>query len=166
MSRRVAADASTLIGLATAGQFELLQRVFSTVDVTGAVRDEVGARKSLPGAAELESAVDGGWVSIVPVEADPIFADLDAGEATTLTYAQAVSALVLTDDLAARSCAKANGLTVMGTCGVLIRAKRRGFVAEIRPLIERLQAGGFRLSNDIVHQLLAQAGEVATRPPP
>lgn len=79
MCRRVAADASTLIGLATAGQFELLQRVFGTVDVTGAVRDEVGARKSLPGAAELESAVEGGWVSIVPVEADPIFADLGAG---------------------------------------------------------------------------------------
>ena len=166
MHRRVAADASTLIGLAVAGQFEVLRRIFGRVHVTGAVRDEVGARKDLPGAAELESALGVGWVSVVPVEADSIFADLDAGEATTLTYARAAHALVLTDDRVPRSRAKASGLAVTGVGGVLLEAKRRGFVAEIRPLIARLLAGGFRLSNDFVHQLLVDAGEVAAKPRP
>lgn len=39
--RLVAADASPLIGLAAAGAFDLLHRLFDRVTVTAAVRDEV-----------------------------------------------------------------------------------------------------------------------------
>ena len=42
--RLVAADASPLIGLAAAGAFQLPRRLFGTVTVTAAVRDEVLAR--------------------------------------------------------------------------------------------------------------------------
>ena len=47
--RLVAADASPLIGLASAGAFELLRMLFRQVTVTGAVRDEVLAGGDLPG---------------------------------------------------------------------------------------------------------------------
>ena len=55
--RFVAADASPLIGLATAGAFHLLKELFGRVTVTPAVRDEVLAGGSLPGAPELAEAV-------------------------------------------------------------------------------------------------------------
>lgn len=158
-NRRVAVDASTLIGLAIVRRFELLQRIFGKVDVTDAVRAEVCAGRNLPGAGELESAVANGWITIVAADVNPIFTGLGAGEASTLTYANTVGALVVTDDLAARLHAVASGLEVTGIGGVLIQAKRRGFVTEIRPVIERLRAGGFRLSDEVVHQLLVAAGE-------
>ena len=47
--RLVAADASPLIGLAAAGAFDLLRRLFGEVTVTNAVRDEVLAGRELPG---------------------------------------------------------------------------------------------------------------------
>ena len=158
--RRVAADASPLIGLAAAGQFELLRTMFGRLDVTDAVRDEVCAGKNLPGAAQLEAAVEDGWITVVPVEAAATFADLGFGEASTLTYASETGALVLMDDHAARSRATEQGLEVTGIGGVLLMAKRQGFVAEIRPLVERLRAGGFRLSEAVVRELLVEAGEV------
>lgn len=157
--RRVAADASSLIGLAMVGQFGLLRRVFGRVDVTDAVCDEVCSGANLPGAEELGTAVEDGWIAVVPVEADPQFADLGDGEASTLAYASEVGALVLMDDQAARSRATEQGLEVMGVGGVLLAAKRRGFEGEIRPLIERLRTGGFHLSDAVVRVLLVEAKE-------
>ena len=55
--RFVAADASPLIGLATAGAFHLLKELFGRVRVTPAVRSEVLAGGSLPGASELAAAI-------------------------------------------------------------------------------------------------------------
>lgn len=158
--KSVVADASPLIGLAIAGLFELLRKLFGKVEVTDAVRDEVCVRDDLPGAAELKAAVKAGWIAVVPVEANPTFADLGKGEASTLTYASEVGALVLMDDLAARSRAAEQGLDFLGVGGALLMAKRQGFVTEIRPLIEKLKQGGFHLSDAVVRQLLVEAREV------
>lgn len=40
-SRLVVADASPLIGLAAAGAFDLLRRLFGQITITDSVRDEV-----------------------------------------------------------------------------------------------------------------------------
>ena len=48
--RLVAADACPLIGLAAAGAFDLLGRLFDRVTVTDAVRDEVLAGGGRPSA--------------------------------------------------------------------------------------------------------------------
>ena len=55
--RFVAADANPLIGLATAGAFHLLKDLFGRVTVTPAVRDEVLAGGSLPGAQARASGI-------------------------------------------------------------------------------------------------------------
>ena len=87
-NRLVAADASPLIGLAAAGAFDVLHSLFGQVTVTTTVRDEVLAGGELPGARELTNAVEDRWVTIVRTRIDTIkFADLDAGEASTLTLA-------------------------------------------------------------------------------
>jgi len=44
MARFIAADASTLIGLAVAGAFDLLRGLFDTVTITRLVKDEVDGR--------------------------------------------------------------------------------------------------------------------------
>ena len=51
-----------LISLAKAARFGVLQQLFCKVTVTEAVRDEVRAGHNLPGSAELEAAVDAGWL--------------------------------------------------------------------------------------------------------
>lgn len=70
-----------------------------------------------------------------------------------------VACEVVLDDRRARQIAHEFGLRVVGTVGLLVRAKRHGYVASVRELLERLQAGGFRLSAELLRQALVLAGE-------
>lgn len=48
---------------------------------------------------------------------------------------------------------------MIGALGLLAQAQRKGLVAAINPLIERLRASGQRLSHAAVADALSMAGE-------
>ena len=50
-------------------------------------------------------------------------------------------------------------LSIAGTVGVLLRAKQRGLVPAVRPLLDRLRTEGFRMRNELYARALALAGE-------
>ena len=160
--RIVAADASPLIGLASAGAFGLLRELFHEVTVTVAVRDEVLAGGELPGARELEAAIRAGWVEVIPDCRDPEFANLGPGESSTLAFAKNYpgTCLVLMDEPLGRPHARTHGLAVTGVAGVLLAARKAGLVHAIGPFFERLERSEFRLSGEIVRAVLEQAGEI------
>ena len=160
--RLVAADASPLIGLAAAGGFDLLRRLFGRIVVTAQVRDEVLAGGELPGASELASAIRDGWIEIRHIRTDTTdLLDLDAGEASTLTLAVSHEGpcLVLMDESSGRSQARAQGRSVTGLAGVLLAAKNARLVDSVRPFFDRLEKSNFRLSTTVVRAVLEQAGE-------
>jgi predicted nucleic acid-binding protein len=158
----VLSDASPLIALAAADTFDVLHSLFRAVSITESVRREVTARKSLPGAAEVAQAIRDGWIRRLP---DPrrgtVFPTLGAGETTTLNAAVRFGAgcLVLMDDAAARIEAGALGLTVTGTAGILLVARRRKLISAVRPRLEKLIAAGFRISPGVIRTILDEAGE-------
>ncbi len=161
--RLVVADASPLIGLATAGAFDLLRGLFGRIAVTAGVRDEVLAGGDRPGAPELARAIREGWVRVEQEPADATeFPDLDAGEATTLALAIAHDGpcLVLMDESLGRAHARAQGLDVTGLAGVLLAARNANLVDAVRPFLDRLKKSDFRLSRAVVRAVLEQAGEI------
>ena len=158
----VVSDASTLIGLAAAEAFELLRELFGQVAVSTTVRDEVLAGGDRPGVRELSDAIGDGWITAVNVEPiAAVAANLDVGEASTLTLAIEHSglSLVLMDETIGRSYARACDLNVTGLVGVLLAAKREGLVPSVRPFLERLQKSNFRLSEEFVRTIIKEAGE-------
>jgi predicted nucleic acid-binding protein len=163
-ARFVAADASPLIGLAAAGAFEVLRELFGTVTITRLVKDEVARGARLPGARELDVAMRAGWVRVAPTPLETWrFAELDAGEASTLALASGHErALVLMDDERGRTQAAALGLEVLDVADVLLAAKRAGHVAAVRPLVVRLTKHGFTLRDEARRALLRAAGEPDT----
>lgn len=159
----VVADASTLIGLAAAGAFDLLRELFGQVAVSTRVRDEVLAGDDRPGVRELSRAIGDGWITVIPAEPSAAMAaNLDVGEATTLTLAieHSGSSLVLMDEAIGRSYARAWGLHVTGLVGVLLAAKREGLVPRVRPFLERLRKDSFRLSDEFVDTIIKEAGGI------
>lgn len=48
----------------------------------------------------------------------------------------------------------------MGTVGLILLAKKKGYYAEIKPIAEKLVRKGFRLSGELVEQILREAGEL------
>ena len=158
----VVSDASTLIGLAAAGAFDLLRELFGQVAVSTRVRDEVLAGDDRPGVRELSDAIGDGWITVIPVAPSaPVAANLDGGEASALALAieRSGSSLVLMDEAIGRSHARAWGLRVTGLVGVLLPAKREGLEPRVRPFRERLRKGSFRLSDEFLDTIIKEAGE-------
>jgi len=146
-----------LIGLATAGAFELLRQLFGTLKITRIVKDEVTARDALPGARELTAAMREGWIRVAPAPPETWqFPELDAGEASTIALAaKRVGALVLMDDALGREHAMALGLEVLDVAGLLLAAKRAGLIDAIEPLVARLTRRGFTLPEAALRAALA-----------
>ncbi|MGE0496109.1 MAG: DUF3368 domain-containing protein [Vulcanimicrobiota bacterium] len=93
------------------------------------------------------------------VEILKLVPDLGPGEAAVLTIGlqePTVSTLLLDDGLA-RSPAKLHNLKFTGTLGVLLRGKREGLVAEIRPLLLDLRRVDFHLSTPLLERTLARS---------
>lgn len=68
---------------------------------------------------------------------------------------------LLMDDLSGRREAIRIGLTVMGTVGVLIRAKQESLIEQLEPLLDELGAAGFRFSRNLRLFALQLAGELS-----
>ncbi|ASJ03771.1 hypothetical protein A3L09_07870 [Thermococcus profundus] len=86
---------------------------------------------------------------------------IDYGEAETIALALEKDLdLVVLDDKDARKAARGFGLRVTGTLGILLIAKRRGLIENIKPHIETLRKNGFRISDEIVERILKEAGEI------
>ena len=162
VEKTVYCDASPLIGLAIACEFDLLRKLFGTVMIAHAVKREVSIGKAMPGAIELAEAIKAGWIHVVPHSKGPRpFPFLDPGEAHTLALAVQApgDCLVLMDDTAGRKQASELDLAVTGTAGLLLVAKRRGLIPALLPLFETLRNSDFRISAEVIRAVLDQGGE-------
>jgi predicted nucleic acid-binding protein len=63
------------------------------------------------------------------------------------------------DDLAGRKCAAFHGIPVRGTLGLVLAAKRRGFIPKARPVMEILLREGLYLSSEVLNRALKRVGE-------
>lgn len=86
--------------------------------------------------------------------------DLGKGESEVLGWAASHPGYTaIVDDLAARRCADAMGLKVLGTGATLILAKRRGLINQVMPRLQTSKESGLYLSDRLIALLKEQAGE-------
>jgi predicted nucleic acid-binding protein len=154
-------DTSPFIGLAKLGLLDLLPGPTRQVVITDAVRREVLSGFVYDAA---QKAMDGDWGKITPSPpVPPYLAALGLGDGETSVLAEALGrtgSVAIIDELAGRAAAKALGVTVVGTTGVLVRAKQEGRLTEVAPELRRLRAAGLYLPSDVlITPLLAALGE-------
>jgi predicted nucleic acid-binding protein len=151
-------DTGPLIALARLDRLPLLAALFSRILVPEAVLDECTARPELVDAERIRRACDDRQLTVCTAE--PISAaHLGRGERSAIGKALELQAALLADDLAARRQAAELGLTTIGTLGVLVWAKRRALLPQVRPVVEQLRAGGYWLSDEALRAALRAAGE-------
>lgn len=155
-------NTSPLLALAACSQLELLARLHPRVIVPSAVITELERGQAGTKLLALE-AERPAWLEIVDLTSAPsslLEAYLDAGEAAVITLALELGIQrVVIDERRARTVARTMKLEVVGSIGVLLRAKREGMIAEVRPSIEAMQAAGIRLSERLLEFALQEAGE-------
>jgi hypothetical protein len=150
----VVADTSPLIALHQVGHLSVLKSLFVEVQIPPAV-----AREVAPSLPELVP-----WIVVRelahPIASDVLRASLGPGESEALGLALELKAdAVILDDRPARRLALGLGLPVVGTMGILLRAKQTSLIPAVRPLLEKLLDVGFRLSPAIRDKVLTDAGE-------
>lgn len=68
------------------------------------------------------------------------------------------SRLIL-DDTLGRRIARLQHMQFTGTIGVIVRAKQRGLLPDLAPVIAALREAGLWLSEELIAEVLRQAGE-------
>jgi predicted nucleic acid-binding protein len=156
----VVCDTSPLQYLYQIGMLDLLPHLTGKVIVPPTVVDEIAVGHTLgvmlPDLSTLE------WIEVrhpVSEKALPLITDLGPGETEVLMLGLELAAIVVLDDRLARRVAEAVGLKFTGTLGLLLDAKRAGYIPAIAPLLDQLHVLRFRISPQTRQVILGLAGE-------
>ncbi len=154
----VISDTSILSNFIQIGCLPLLEDIFKTVIIPQAVYDELLALKKLPIQHIIQSNQH--WINVKSVKVINNW-NLDKGETEAITLALNLKAqYLLIDELQGRNVAKTLGLNVTGTLGILLKAKQKGNIQLVKPLIDHLKnQAGFWIDDSLYQLVLKQAGE-------
>jgi predicted nucleic acid-binding protein len=151
MPKTIIADTSCFIILTNINELELLHKVYGQIITTSEIATEYG--QPLPE-----------WVIMLKVQNQHsqklLETQIDKGESSAIALALETSnSIVILDDYKARKIAEQLGIIVTGTIGVIIKAKLKGIIPSIKPLLEAIKQTNFRLSEEIELQALNEAKE-------
>lgn len=154
-------DASPLIVLARVGRVDVL----GPVVVPRAVADEVLAG---PEGDPARMFVERGRFDPCPDVIVPTSVQewgLGAGESAVLALAlETPGAVALLDDTQGRRCARAVGVPVIGTLGLVVRAARAGRLSGATPVLRDLRAAGLWLDDGLIADVLRRVLDEDWRP--
>jgi len=157
------ADSSPLVILAKLGYFDLLNRVFPRVYISPEVHHEVViAGAGMPGASDVSEAR---WIEVKSLR-NPSGVDaaqrkygLGPGEMSTIVLAMELGANpVLLDDYRARKLAKAEGLEILGSIGLLETFYLRRDLSDLRSAFQQLMAHHVYIDERLLNRRLQALG--------
>jgi predicted nucleic acid-binding protein len=152
MPKIIISDTSCLIILTNIGEIELLNKVYGRIITTLDIAREYG--DVLPEWIEIATVNDKHKQQLLEMQ-------IDRGESSAIALALEIpDSIIILDDYKARKIAEQLGLSYTGTIGVIIKAKLKGIIPSIRPLLNKIQQTNFRLSADIELQALKKANEL------
>lgn len=153
-------NASPLILLGKLGRTDLLENLARRVIVPQAVFREVAAGTADD--AAMETALV--WANsrvLDDILVPPSISgwDIGAGESQVLAHCLVGSYRAVLDDGEARAAAKVHSVPLVGSLGVILRARKAGLIPAARPLVEQLIECGSYFAADLVRQALHRVGE-------
>lgn len=159
----IVSDTSSINNLAAINQLHLLQQLYQTVLIPEAVYQEL-TDPSFPvaGATEVQTF---DWIQTLAVTnrsvVEMLNNELDIGEAEAIALALEVEAdQVLIDERRGRLVAARLNLRYTGILGILVEAKSRGLIVEVKPLLDALiSQAGFWVAAPLYNRVLRLVDE-------
>lgn len=165
LQTQVIGDSSVLLTFAAIGRVDLLEMVFAVIGVPPAVRSEVTAKDFFSNRILAEALTHGRVLEPVdlPAVLAPLVAHYEArvgrGESEAIALASHRKQPVLLDDLAARKLAVHEGVTVVGSLGVLAACKEARVILRVRPLAEAMRETGRFFGPALLRDFYRSQGE-------
>ena len=150
MQEKVYVDTSALIILNKIDALGLLNKIYGNVIITNYIQLELN--EFLPS-----------WIIIEPAyNFEQSFLknfNLGPGESSIIMNALEYNGFLIIDDLKARKIATTLSLRFTGSVGILITAKRLGFIHSVKYYLEKIQTTNFRISDALIIKALEIANE-------
>lgn len=159
----VVSNTSPIFYLSTIGQLDLLCQLYSEIVIPTAVLNEITNVGNTDVSAALVPSLS--WIKARPVVdeefVNSLRATLDLGEAEAIALAVELNAdRLLIDERLGRVVAVRSGLQVTGVLGILVAAKRRNLIQQVKPMLDALiQQVGFWVDEQLYAEVLQAAGE-------
>jgi len=162
MPKTIIVNSTPIIALSAIGKLDLLKELYNTIIIPSAVKFEIEAKSESKTQHQLEAATN--WIhvqSIMNVAQKQIFkTQLHDGEVEVMILGQELDAdLLMIDDYLAREYAKYLGFKVVGTVGILLLAKSKMLIPEVKPLVDDLVTNGIYISKRLYSDIISIAGE-------
>jgi len=149
-------DSSALVALAVVNQLELLEKLYDSLYIPEAVFNEV-TQIGKPQSDKLRQFLQS-RVKRVDLTLTQLGLGLGELEAITL-YKKLDADVLLIDDNRAKKYASLNGVKVIGSLGVLIKAKEEGHIEIVKPLLDEIQKSEVYISMKLIEKVLEICGE-------
>jgi len=156
----VISDSSPLISLLSVEKLDILGKLFETVMIPEVVYNEVFNKKvsnldlKKTKFLQIEKVTDRKMVKLLKMQ-------LGYGESEVIALAleKGIDRVII-DDKQARKVADKLGLKVIGTLGILILAKEKQVIKEVRPLVlSMMEKINFRIDRALLNKILGILNE-------
>jgi predicted nucleic acid-binding protein len=152
MHRTIISDTSCFIILTNINELDILYKVYGKIVTTIDIAIEYG--EALPEWVEIETVSDKYRQQLLELQ-------IDKGESSAIALAlEKPGSTLILDDYKARRIAQQLGIIYSGTLGVIIKAKHKGIIPSIKPILEKIKLTDFRLSPEIELMALKEAKEL------
>jgi len=154
-------DASPIILLGKAGLLKIISSLASLWIVPDGVIAEIEAKRPIDSYItdlETNSKVSKEAIDVL----NPVITtwDLGRGETEVLSLAmQLTDAKAVLDDLQARKCAALLQIPLIGSIGLMVMAKRNGYIDDVKPEFEKLVKAGMHIDAKVLDEIYKRIGE-------
>lgn len=159
----VVSDTTPLISLMKADRLELLEPLFGEVFIPEAVYSELTTNPEFQDEADhIKGCSFIKKVSVKEQKAVDVLqraSGLDLGESEAIIYADDVKAdVLLMDEVKGRQVARAMGLYIMGTIGVLLYAFEKKVItgSDVEDALDRMKKANRHIGEDLINYALSK----------
>jgi uncharacterized protein len=154
----VIADTGALISLIHIGQLDLIEEVFGDFYIAKAVWDELQNYDNPDFDVSILKDIESKVKVIKTINHLSVIMDYGESESAIL-YEELNANYLLIDDNKARLIAESLNINCIGTLGLLIKAKQKGLLTELKPLFKKLLLFGRFFSKKLLNDILVKLGE-------
>ena len=154
----VVADTGALISLGHIEHIGLLEEVFGDFYIAQAVWEELQNYENPEFNDNILNDLKGRVVKIK--SRNHLSMVMDYGESeSVILYEELQADYLLIDDNKARIVAESLNINCIGSIGLLIKAKQKGLIVELRPIFEKWISIGRYFSRKLLNKILTDLGE-------
>ena len=156
----IVSDTYPITNLIQIDQLDLLKHLFGQVIIPEKVYEELCVYE-----AQKKEIENRDWLLVKSVTNKKAVKELekhlDAGEAEAVVLAKELNAdLLIIDERKGRKTAAEYGLKIIGLLGVLVSGKKKGYLVELKPILDKLiEDIGFRVSEKLYKRILKEVNE-------